>query len=448
MQASQNIEFTILIIAAAAFVLYGFFGSRALLKEDNVELGWLKIAAGFSMSFIGGAATIAMAGIGYANGLIGFIDPVAVLIGGLVVMVWIGTRSSPTIGQGIAHYLASGNTTRTTIYSVCSFSVYILLASAQIVALMAIFSPYIGEQLATALSIALFAGIAAYVFFGGISAVTRTDVVQFLVVSTLFFLPALYGIVAISSEIGSQTAIAQSSLDLRTVLLLSLSFLFVPLSQDVWIRIRGARSQTSARIGVVVGALLYFLIVGASVVLGDQAAQAGLIVDDPEQVLTVFFVSELGIAGVVTTVVILAAILSSLDSFTYNLNSTVFEDLVSAYVGEAKKTRFRILTAVLVFFLVVIVATAAASILGLVLTALMIYVSVIGPGYVMAGRVRREISLWLPALVTLTAIISFSLFSITIPYEPYSLIAAHFLLIFAMMAVERMTGESGTDAQR
>lgn len=437
-------EKIILLIAACAFIIYGFLGQRVKSSTSLNELGWIRIAAGFSMSFIGGAATIAMAGIGYSNGLIGFVDPAVVLIGGILVAFSIKNKNAPKTGQGIASYLASGSTVRTFIYAICSFFVYALLAGAQVVALIKIFAPYLGSFNATLLSVGLFAAISAYIFLGGIAAVTRTDLAQFLVVAGLFFLPAIFGIIQLSVIGISDHAVSQTPLELRTILLLSLSLLFVPLSQDVWVRIRSAKSKSSARIGVSLGAFLYFLIVGAAIVLGDQSAKSGIIVEDAEQILPFFFASQLGLAGVVTTMVILAAVMSTLDSFTYNLNSTLSDDVVP-YITKSKQTNIlQLCVGIIVFLVVTIIATAANSILGLVLTALMIYVAVIGPGFVMSNWTKSEVTLWLPALITLIGIMTLSLLDIQIPYEPYSFIGLHTLMIvFGMVFEKIMNANSG-----
>ena len=249
-----------------------------------------------------------------------------------------------------------------------------------------------GGPAATFLSLGLFAAISAYIYLGGIAAVTRTDIVQFLVVIGLFFLPALYGIFHLSIAESGVAQISQTPLDLRTILLLSLSLLFVPLSQDVWVRVRSAKSNYSARLGVAVGAVIYFMVVGAAILLGDQSATAGISLSDPEQVLPYFFTSQLGLAGIVTTMVVLAAVMSTLDSFTYNLNSTLHEDLVPRLIKPKRIILSKFVVALVVFLLVAVISTAASSILGLVLTALMIYVSVIGPGFVRSEerRVGKE----------------------------------------------------------
>ncbi len=428
----MNAELIILLLAAIAFVIYGFFGKRKSEDPINTKLSTFRIAAGLSMSFIGGAATIAMAGIGYANGWIGLVDPIAVLLGGIAVIVYISMFPIPSANQGTSAFLAGGSVLRTMVYASCSLFVYVLLASAQVVALQKIFIPFVGDQIAFAFAIIIFALIIGYIYLGGIGAVTRTDVVQFVVVITLFVFPATYGLVSLTANAVSLTPIQKTPLDLRTILLLSLSFVFVPLSQDVWIRIRSANNAGTAKKGVLFGVLIYTAIVSLAVGLGFFSSEYGLEVSDAESILPFFFTSQLGLAGSVTAIVILAAVMSTLDSFTFNLVSTVSEDFGTKLFSEKSLEKRRLIASAIIFSTCTIIAVFAKSVLSLVLTALMIYVAVIGPGFILKRYVTKEITIWLPALITLTVILTLGITGIKVPGEPYSYLLAHFILIGIM----------------
>ncbi len=434
----MNLEFTILLSSAIAFSVYGFWGTRNSIRKNIItKIGAFRIAAGLGMSFIGGAATIAMAGIGYANGWIGLVDPIAVVFGGAVVVLFMSWSSRPNIGQGTSNFLAGGDTIRTMVYASCSLFVYALLGAAQIVALQKIFAPYISNYQSLFFAIALFATIVGYIHLGGIGAVTRTDVVQFFVVIILFVIPTIYGVLTLFSSGQESEPLQQLPLDLRTILLLSLSFLFVPLSQDVWLRIRNAKNDRAAKFGVVGGVFIYGLIVSLAITLGVFSAQFGIKVNDAESILPYFFTSQLGFAGFVTALIILAAVMSTLDSFTFNLTSTISDDIGPKLLTHVNQKTMRLFVSVIVFIVCTIIALLADSVLTLVLTALMIYVTVIGPGILLHQFTKREITLWLPALLMLVIILFLWILNINIPAEPYSFLGVHVALIFVMKLFER-----------
>lgn len=434
----MNIEFTILLLSAIAFSICGFWGTRNTIKKNtSTELSAFRIAAGLGMSFVGGAATIAMAGIGYANGWIGLVDPVAVVLGGAVVVFLMSWTSRPNIGQGTASFLAGGDTIRTMVYASCSLFVYALLGAAQIVALQRIFAPYVSGHQSIFFALAFFLTIVGYIHLGGIGAVTRTDVVQFFVVITFFVTPTIYGILILFSSGQESEPLTQLPLDLRTILLLSLSFLFVPLSQDVWLRIRSAKNDRAAKCGVVGGVFIYAVIVSLAVSLGVFSSQFGIKVDDAESILPYFFTSQLGFAGIVTALVILAAVMSTLDSFTFNLISTISEDIGPRLITYVDPKTMRLYASVIVFVACTIIAFLADSVLSLVLTALMIYVTVIGPGLFLHQFTKHEITLWLPALLMLVIILFLGVSNIRIPGEPYSFFGAHVAFIFVMKSFEK-----------
>jgi Na+/proline symporter len=435
----------LLIAATLAFVVYGFAVRRGREGSDEGKLGWAQIAAGLGMTYIGGAATIAMTGIGYANGMIGLVDPIAVLAGGLLVAILVREETLRKAGEGVARFLAHGSRTRTVVYGLCSLFVYTLLASAQLVALEKIFSPYMGESPATATALTAFLLIAVYIYIGGIAAVTKADILQFFVVLFFFFIPAAWGVTQLLGEESTRPAVTQTPLDVRTILLLSLSLLFVPLSQDIWVRVRRAQSATAARTGIVTGVFIYFAVVGMAVVLGHTAARSGMQVADPETLLASFFATQLGLAGVITSIVILVAVLSSLDAFTYNLNATLSEDLWPPRFKLWNQRGRRAAALVVVFSTCSFIAVYATSILGLVLSALMAYVCVIGPGFILGRYAVRDVTVWAPALLTLSVVVFLTASKVVLPFEPYSIFAGHLILLAALVGVERAFGVGGND---
>ncbi|MBK9166487.1 MAG: hypothetical protein IPM24_03365 [Bryobacterales bacterium] len=156
---------------------------------------------------------------------------------------------------------------------------------------------------------------------------------------------------------------------------------------------------------------------------------------DPETALPDFFSRHLGLAGIVPSIFVLAAILSTLDSFTYNLVTTIRDDLPAGTYLRIRAGSRHTLAAGAVAFASLMVALVAESVLGLVLTALMIYVAVIGPGLVVRMFSKRRLPLWLPACVTLVTVLACGLAGVTVPGEPYSFVALHAVLIGGVAVV-------------
>ena len=445
LRLGRMMEVTLLLASAIAFILLGFVGTRPTGKQQpTTQLGGLRIAAGLAMSFVGGAATITMSGLGHANGWAGLVDPLAVVAGGLIVVLFLTRSRMPESNQGIAGYFAGGNSFLRVIYTVATVFVYALLASAQIVATTKLVAPYLGETNSVVFAVLSFVCIVAYVHLGGIASVTRTDLAQFAVVVLLFVLPALAGLVMLQQSPVDGPPVPQTPLDTRTILLLSLSFLFVPLSQDVWVRARRARSVGHAKFGVFVGVVIYGVIVALAITVGVASARHGTALDDSETVLPVFFKQQLGVAGIVPTIFVLAAVLSTLDSFIFNLMSALSDDVLPLLKQERARGG-RLAISALLIVSCLFVAMFAQSVLSLVLTALMIYVSVIGPG-VLCRRFRSHaIALWLPAGITLATVLVLGLLEIRVPGEPYSFFFGHLALIVIMTGIVRATATRSND---
>ncbi len=432
-------DIALILASAAGFILLGFIGTRTADKpKPATQLSALRIAAGLAMSFVGGAATITMSGIGHANGWLGMVDPLAVIAGGVLVVLFFTRARMPESSEGIASYFAGGDSFLRVIYTVATVFVYALLASAQIVATTKLVGPYFGDTYSAIFAVLSFVCIVLYVHLGGIASVTRTDLAQLAVVVVLFVVPALGGLIMLQLSPADGPPVAQTPLDTRTILLLSLSFLFVPLSQDVWVRAKRARSLGDAKIGVLVGVLIYGVIVALAITVGVASAHHGTALADSETVLPVFFKQHLGVAGIVPTLFVLAAVLSTLDSFMFNLMSALRDDVLQLLTQEHARGGRLAISALLIVSCLSI-ALFAQSVLSLVLTALMIYVSVIGPGLLCRRLRSHAITLWLPAGITLSTVLALGLLGIRVPGEPYSFFFGHLALIVIMTGIVRAT---------
>ncbi|MBK9166486.1 MAG: hypothetical protein IPM24_03360 [Bryobacterales bacterium] len=192
---ATHLEPVIVVGSALAFIILGFIGPKnraAGPAPDLKPMGAFRIAAGLAMSFVGGAATITMSGIGYSNGWWGLIDPLAVLLGGMLAVAVLSRTRIPDSTQGIARFFSGGDSKLSIVYAVASVFVYLLLAAAQIVALSKLFEPYL--PFASVFSGVCYLLVVTYIRLGGLASVTRTDLAQLLIILALFVAPATVGL--------------------------------------------------------------------------------------------------------------------------------------------------------------------------------------------------------------------------------------------------------------
>ena len=380
------------ILLVAAFLTFLVLGlwikkspSRGRFREFAISDGkraWFPLAAGVSMTYVGGAATLNMSSIGYQYGWWGLIDPVAVLLGTVIVALFIRSyRRDMTVSVG---QLLSGLDKKLSVFiGVITSLVYVLMVAAQFVALEKLIKPYfpgISEHiLVTIPPLAVF----LYVFLGGFRSVTKTDILQYLMILVFLILPILF-VVTMTNPASShiQPPIHTQSMSINLAILFALSVLFVPVSQDAVLRAKAAKDERAARTGFVAGGISYFVIVACSIYIGIYFASHGMELTDPETVLPHFFAEYLPILGVVSIIAVMSAIISTLDSFTLSavvaLTGDVLQSRTRLDSQDSKAPTLRIST-IIVYLLAASVALFFNEILGLILTGLLLYVSVLIP---------------------------------------------------------------------
>lgn len=353
--------------------MYGAFAIGAR------NFGWFRIAAGLSATFIGGASVINLAGLGYSFGWYGLTDVIAtstaLLISAGIIVPLLFKRRTISLGGYLRGSGKSINVTTGLLTTV----VYTLITAAQIVALIRLAQPYfpIPNWLFALIAIT---GVTAYVLYGGYSSVTVTDVIQFMVM-TVFYFGLVGATLLIGSSVQEGEPLVTEAMPLDMVLLLALPLLFVPISQDVHIRINSASSQRDAKIGVGLAGLFYFLFCFISVSVGVSMAASGVELQSPDDVVPHFLSNHFGALSVIPTIAIIAAVISTLDSVLFASASSLaydFWDLLIDKQRQKDSGRPQVSTLIVVGIALVI-ALQAQKILGLILSALVIYVSVLLP---------------------------------------------------------------------
>lgn len=433
-------EQTLILIVFFGFVLTPFF-LKKLTKinydsSDSFATGtrnynWFYITAGLSATFIGGAAILNLGSLGYQFGWYALADvlptSLALVIVGFVLIKKIKRKNVETLGQ-----LIGEDRKIKAVSGLLSTVVYTLITAAQIIALTTILQTYYDYSFEV---VALFSTISIgfYISFGGYKSVTLTDVIQFILMS-IFYL----GVVGVKLlvDIQNETIVEETSfltMPLDIIALLGLTLFFVPTSQDVHVRIQSAKNQFEAKKGMLISALFYLLFGILSISIGIYSKRIGIITDNPDNIVPQFLSETLNEFAIIPMIAIIAIIISTLDSMIFNSVTSLNYDLLGSFKKD--KTNFNKESKISTFIILgsaLVIAIYYPSILSLILTALILYVSVllpllIGKSLKILNKYSFIISLF---FLTSISILEFLKIDFSFRYIVYSI--AHFfvLLIF------------------
>jgi SSS family solute:Na+ symporter len=299
--------------------------------------------------------------------------------------------------------------------------VYTLVTAVQIVALIKIAQPYFPVPETTIALVATF-GIGAYVLYSGYGSVTVTDVIQFLVMGLCYF--ALAGGVLLIGSAAAPPAgaipVAPQAMPGEMILLLALPLLFVPVSQDLHIRVNSAASPGHARAGVLLAGVTYLVFGLVSVNIGRSLADAGVPLARADLAVPEFLARHFGTFSIIPTIAIGCVIISSLDSALFAAGSSfaydLWDRLARPAAGAREGSRPRIATAV-VLGAALFIALREPQIIKLVLSAVVIYVSVLLPMLLGTFLKKRSSALGALAILALVVIASLEALAATLPFR-------------------------------
>lgn len=434
------------------FVAHGFIRTKSdvITNERDFALSksgtsWASMAAGISMTFVGGAATLNMSSLGYQFGWQAFIDPVSVIIGLSIALLLVQKYRT---GQGVtfASLITHCDRSSTLFFGAVTFSVYILLVASQFVALgklCAVVFPDIDARLLILLPSFL---VCLYVFLNGFSAVNKTDVLQYVLMCLFLVAPfAIYFFGYTPTGVTRSNTTNFLSMPVNLALLLSFAILFIPLSQDVVLRVKAARTERDARIGLAIGAASYLLFVGCSIGTGMILKTSGVILSDSEIALPVFFKQMGGLWPIAANIAVLAAIMSTLDAMLLSSIVTFQNDLLKpAFKSIEYNThdRDKRIAIIIVFLLAALIATIFQVILGLILIGLMIYVSVLAPAALgkYLNLTSKQVTLTSLVLIAIVMVIELSKIDVSAKVLVYPSI--HLAMIIVLVAAHRIHPKS------
>lgn len=403
------------------------------------NFGWFRIASGLSATFVGGAAVINTASMGYTYGWFALTDAlstsVALILSAFVVVPLLFRKRVFSLGT----FLKGSGRLTTIVSGLLSTVVYTLITAAQIVALLRILQPYFAIP-PTILATITTLGIAAYIFYGGYSAVTVTDVIQFIMMSICYFAVTGFFLLTDSSSPAAQP-VTTKPMSLDLIFLLALPLLFVPVSQDVHIRIHSAETKRGASVGILLAGLVYLLFGFISVSLGMTLARNGITLASPDSAVPTFISAHFGSMAVIPSIAILAAVMSTLDSVLFaavtSLSYDVFDNISSTDRRREKDSRIPKLAIACILLVALFTALRTPSILNLILSALVIYAAVLLP--MLAGVALRlsKAIIGKVGLAILVVVVALEMARVQLAYRAFIYCGVHMAVILVLRIIQK-----------
>ena len=431
-------ERVLIFIAIALFIATGLLAKNR--KTTSIEsfstlrnrLSWFVTAAGVSMTFLGGAALLNIASLGYRYKWYTLIDPFAFIIGIIISVVLVKNYRNDT-GITISQ-LVSGSNRRLSLYvGFITSVVFLMVISAQFVAFSKLLAPYF-PGVSTALLVTVPSGfVLLYVFLGGFAAVTNTDILQLFFMFLFLLIPV--GYYAVIQEPAVPEPVLDNSIFApmpgELIIYLFISAVFIPLSQDVNIRAKSAKNARHARRGLIFGAIFYALVVVACGYIGVTLAEHGIKIADNEQAFPTFFKQFYPTFGIFPILAGMAAIWSTLDTYLVNCITAVAQDILknNNYFKKQEDRKLVIVAGIIVFSIATCISLYFNQVLSLILIALLVYISVLLPVAIGKKIKMNDDLIFFISLVTVIAIILCEIMNVELTPKAVMYPAASFLLM-------------------
>lgn len=376
----------LIIISLLSFLLIGLLVKRSSMSSYSEftmtrgKLNWFTIACGISMTFTGGAAILTTASVGYTFKWYALIDPIALMIGLLVVLAFYKKYENDT-GTTISDLLSSNHKGLSVLIGIVTSFTFILIVAANFVALSKLLSPFFPSINPLLITFVVSTMVFSYVFFGGFNSVTKTDILQFVLITALLIIPLLVFIVKRQGNLAADEITHEFSvMPIDYIILFSIPALFTPLSQDINLRIKSAKNQKNGKIGLIMGGLFYFSITLTTAYVGIYLGDNNVELVDPEQAIPFFFKNSFNGFGFIAIIASLAAIISTLDSYTLNSITSISNDIIKTLSRSEDNVSRNIKIASLITYITAMaIALFFNKVLALSLTSLLIYISVLIP---------------------------------------------------------------------
>jgi Na+/panthothenate symporter len=405
----------LIIIAVVLFLAVGFMVKNR--KATSIEefsarrnrLSWFVTAAGVSMTFVGGAALLNSASLGYSYKWYTLVDPVAFMTGIIISVLFVRNYRNDT-GLTISQLLSGINKKLSLYIGIITSVIFLLVISAQFVAFSKLLAPYFPNVNPALLMIIPSWIILLYVLAGGFAAVTNTDVLQLFFIFIFLLIPVGYYLVTTqpsTSYVAGKTIFAPMPAEL--MIYFCIYGLFIPVSQDINIRAKSAKDVRHARIGFICGGIFYSLIIIACSYIGITLAEHGVKVDDTEHTFPTFFKNFYPTFGIFPILAGMAAIWSTLDTYLVNCITSVAQDILkkSNYFKKREDRKLIIIAGIIIFLIAISISLYYDQVLSLILFALLVYISVLIPIAIGKKIKMKDDIIFIVSLVTVIIILLF-----------------------------------------
>lgn len=444
------IESSIIVIVLLSFPFVAFLFANSKNKIQfvgnesisnfilgNKKINTISIAAGISMSFVGGAATLNMASLGYQYGWSAIVDPIAVFTA-LIIVVFLAKKIRSGNNITITELLTESSPKLKIILGITSFTVYQLLTAAQFVALSKLLYPYFPNISPTIIMLVPAIVVFSYIYIRGFQAVNKTDIFQLLLILFLFSIPVIW-VIGVSNLEYTKNINNLPMAPLSLLIYLILPLFFIPVSQDVNIRIKAAKSLKSAQRGLIVGGILYVFFIVTSLSIGIFMYNSGYVTNSPENILALFFENHLSSFSIFATIAVLAAIISTLDSFAFDAIASVSNDIFHSNKKSKllKEKHIILLSTLIVFITGLIIAILYQQILSLILAAMLLYISIFIPVAIGKTINIKDSILVITTVITAILIIISKYISYTPPLEPIIYVTIHIILLLLSRIIQK-----------
>jgi len=376
----------VIIISLISFLVVGLVVKRSSMKSYSEftmkrgGLGWFTIACGISMTYAGGAAILTTASIGYSFKWYALIDPIALLIG-LLITILLFNKYRDNKGTTISELLSFDNKAMNVLTGIVTSFTFILIVAAQFVALSKLLAPYFPSVNPLLITFFVSTGIFSYVFFGGFNSVTKTDILQYILITIFLVLPMLFfALFMADNQVAAGNTHSFVAMPIDYIILFSIPIVFTPLSQDINLRVKSAKNSRQGKLGLMIGGLFYLSITLAAAYVGVYMGKHGIALSDPEQAIPIFFKDAFPKLGFFAIIATLSAIVSSLDSYTLNSITSISNDIIRPLSTRNDNPPRNIkIAAIITYILAMAIALFFNKVLALSMTSLLVYISVLLP---------------------------------------------------------------------
>ena len=439
-------SFVLFIITPFAFRRKKHGDGPGAFAVGGKDYRWFSIAAGLSCTYVGGAALINLPSVAYTYGWYALADVIPAVLGlvvsAIVIVPLVRSKNAVSLGT----YLESRGRFIAMVSGALAFVVYTIISGAQLMALAGLLSPIVDIDSQWIILIGALS-VGSYILYNGYSSVTITDRVQFLVMLIGFVFVGGIAVISSNTLPEPNAPVPSQQMPMDLVALLAIAALFIPSSQDLHIRVHSAQSKSNAVIGCMVAAVAYLAFGVMSITIGIQSAELGLRPSSPDAIASEFLEQALGGWSIIPLIAILAAIISTLDSTIFSASTSLSFDisLDQTISGKPKKICPTLSTGI-VLIIAVILALSGSRILGLIFSALVIYVSVLLPLLLGVALKVRERNLAILAALMLIASVAIESLRWTFPYRAFLICFAHSAVVILLYALELKKGRASNEA--